>query len=141
MATPEEATTLDLAPGDTVARLHRLRTADETPMAIELSVVPSRFLPDPSIVENSLYETLRRNGYAPHRALQRITAVKLTDVQANLLRVPPGSAALYIERRTMLQDGTPLEFARSQYRGDAYDFVVELNLSGQSRSFGEYVRS
>jgi hypothetical protein len=29
----------------------------------------------------------------------------------------------------MLEDGTPLEFVRSQYRGDAYDFIVELSLA------------
>ena len=51
-------------------------------------------------------------------------------------RYPVGAAALYIERRTFLEDNTPLELVRSQYRGDAYDFVVELNLSGATRESG-----
>ena len=38
-----------------------------------------------------------------------------------------------VERRTMLEDGTPLEFVRSQYRGDAYDFIVELSLAAGGR--------
>ncbi len=56
--------------------------------------------------------------------------MRLTADQAAQLGVPEGAAALYFERRTMLEDGTPLEFVRSQYRGDAYDFIVELNLAG-----------
>lgn len=79
---------------------------------------------------------LRGGGYPPFRALQRLCAVQLTSDQAALLHVPTGAAALYIERRTFLEDNTPLELVRSQYRGDAYDFVVELNLSGATRESG-----
>jgi GntR family transcriptional regulator len=81
-------------------------------------------------VRESLYEVLRGSGYPPFRALQRLSAVQLNSDQAALLHVPTGAAALYIERRTFLEDNIPLELVRSQYRGDAYDFVVELNLSG-----------
>jgi len=34
---------------------------------------------------------------------------------------------LRIERLSFLADGTPVEFTRSAYRGDRYDFVTELN--------------
>ena len=132
-ATPEEALALGLRPGDKVSRLRRLRTTDGTPMAIELATVPCRFLADPESVTESLYEVLRGAGYPPYRALQRLCAVPLTADQANLLHVPAGAAALSVERRTFLEDDTPLELVRSQYRGDAYDFVVELNLPGATR--------
>ncbi len=128
VATPDESMALGLRPGAEVVRLHRLRSANGTPLAIELSSVPTRFLPVPSLVETSLYDTLRSLGHSPFRALQRLSAVRLAGEQANLLAVPEGAPALYIERRTFLKDGTPLEFVRSQYRGDAYDFVVELSL-------------
>jgi GntR family transcriptional regulator len=130
VATPEENLALGLSPGATVSRLQRLRTANDSPMALELAVIPTRFLPDPNEVHGSLYETLRRRGCTPYRALQRLTAIKLSAEQAEQLEVPEGAAALYIERRTLLEDGTPVEFVRSQYRGDAYDFIVELNLVG-----------
>jgi GntR family transcriptional regulator len=127
-ATPEEAMALGLRPGAEVVRLHRLRLADGTPLAIELSALPTSFLPDPDLVQGSLYETLRARGYPPFRALQRLSAIRLPTDQATLLGVPDGAPALYIERRTFLENGTPLEFVRSHYRGDAYDFVVELSL-------------
>lgn len=129
IATPAEALALGLSPGATVSRLIRLRTANGAPMALEQAAIPTRFLPD-AAVDGSVYEELRRRGFSPYRALQRLTAVRLTAEQAAQLNVPEGAAALYFERRTMLEDGTPLEFVRSQYRGDAYDFIVELNLAG-----------
>ncbi|HEY0096262.1 MAG TPA: GntR family transcriptional regulator [Archangium sp.] len=132
-ANPEEALALGLSPGATVSRMQRLRTANGNAMALETAVIPTRFLADPQEVQGSLYETLRRKGFTPHRALQRLSAIQLPAEQAEQLGVPEGSAALYIERRTLLEDGTPLEFVRSQYRGDAYDFIVELNLAAPAR--------
>jgi GntR family transcriptional regulator len=110
--------------------MQRLRTANGAPMALELAAIPAVYLPDPEAVEGSLYDALRARGYAPFRALQRLTAVRLTADQAAQLGLAEGAAALYVERRTMLEEGTPLEFVRSQYRGDAYDFIVELSLGG-----------
>src|SRR3954454_745334 len=130
VATPEEALALGLSPGATLSRMQRLRTANGAPMALELAAIPTVFLPDPEAVEGSLYDALRARGYSPFRALQRLTAVRLTTDQAAQLGLAEGAAALYVERRTMLEDGTPLEFVRSQYRGDAYDFIVELSLGG-----------
>lgn len=131
LATPEEAMALGIAPGSTVSRLYRLRLADGVPLALELTTVPTRFLPDPAQVTGSLYTVLRQNGFAPFRALQRVTAVILTVKQARLLEVPDGSPALSIERRTMLEDGTPVELVRSHYRGEVYDVLVELNIIHQ----------
>ena len=62
------------------------------------------------------------------RALQRLSAANLGREEAVLLEVPAGSAALSIERVSYLASGQPVEFTRSFYRGDIYDFVAELNL-------------
>ncbi|TIV04644.1 MAG: UTRA domain-containing protein, partial [Mesorhizobium sp.] len=55
---------------------------------------------------------------------------------ARLLEVPPGVAGLQIERISYLASGKVIEFTRSVYRGDAYDFVAELRLTGP----GEEIR-
>ena len=44
------------------------------------------------------------------------------------LAVPIGSAGLAIERVSYLASGRAVEFTRSLYRGDAYDFVAELTI-------------
>jgi GntR family transcriptional regulator len=132
-SSPKESMALGLSPGDEVSRLQRLRLAGGIPMAIEHAVVPARFLPDPGAVESSLYAVLIANGHAPRRALQRLHAVLLNAEQANLLQVPPASPALYIERRSFLEGGDPVEFTSSYYRGDAYDFVAELSIGDRER--------
>lgn len=128
LASPQEAMRLSLSPGDRVARLRRLRLANDIPMAIECATVPSRFLPDPDAVDASLYAALEARGALPVRALQRLHAANLSPDDAALLEVPPGSAVLAIDRLAYLDTGLPVEFTQSLYRGDAYDFVAELNL-------------
>jgi GntR family transcriptional regulator len=123
---PEEALALHLSPGARVVRLRRLRFAGDKPLALEDTVVPQSVLHDPNAVKLSLYTALERLGCRPTRALQRLRAVALDAAQAKLLNLPAGSPALAIERRAFLDDGRVVEFTSSLYRGDAYDFVAEL---------------
>jgi GntR family transcriptional regulator len=128
-ASPTESMALGLSPGAPVSRLQRLRLASGVPMALEHAVVPARYLPDPHAVEASLYAALRASGFPPRRALQRLHAVLLDADKARLLDVPAASPALYIERRSFLENGEAVEFTASYYRGDAYDFVAELSIA------------
>jgi GntR family transcriptional regulator len=125
--TPEEAMILGLSPSTPVYRFSRIRFADELPMALEYSTVPGFCLPSKEAVESSLYEALAASGHRPTRALQRLRAVLFTDEQAKLLGMSDGAPGLLIERRGFLRDGRAVEFTQSYYRGDAYDFVAELN--------------
>lgn len=128
--TPDEAMALNLSPGTPVVRLYRLRYGGEQALAIERSSVPQSLLPDPALVGHSLYEALERRGHRPQRALQQLRAVAFDAKQARLLKIPAGSPGLLIERRAFLADGRAVEFTRSWYRGDAYDFVAELHREG-----------
>ncbi|MET0290685.1 MAG: GntR family transcriptional regulator [Pseudoxanthomonas sp.] len=125
--TPEEAMALNLSPGSGVVRLYRLRQVDGSPIAIERTVVPQALLPDPSKIGASLYEALDIWGHRPRRALQRLRAVAVEAEPARHLGVPIGSPGLMVERRAFLSDGRVVEYTRSFYRGDAYDFVAELH--------------
>lgn len=127
-ATPQEAEALSLPPQSHVARLYRIRLAGDKPMCLELATLPQIFLPDPSVVTNSLYHYLESQDLRPVRAVQKIRAELLEIERARLLDVVTGSACLYIERQSFLPDGRAIEFVRSHYRGDAYDFVAELKL-------------
>jgi GntR family transcriptional regulator len=125
--TPEESLTLGLSPGAPVYRFHRIRYADGAPMALEYSTIPAFAMPSPDFVETSLYEALEKTGHRPARALQRLRAVLFTPDQADLLSIAPRDPGLLIERRGFLKDGRAVEVTQSYYRGDAYDFVAELN--------------
>lgn len=125
--TPEESLTLRLSPGTPVYRFHRIRMADDAPMALEHATIVAFALPSLDAVDRSLYEALERSGHRPVRALQRLRAVLLTAEQAELLRAHEGDAGLLVERVGFLQDGRAVEFSQSWYRGDTYDFVAELS--------------
>jgi GntR family transcriptional regulator len=126
---PEETVILGLSSGDLVARIGRLRLTGETPLAIERAALATDILADPDAVVGSLYAHLEKNGNRPVRAIQRIRAANLGAADARLLDVPEGSASLNIERISYLASGRVIEFTRSIYRGDTYDFVAELRLS------------
>ena len=125
---PEETMALGLAAHERVARLERVRLADDVPLAIERAALPAAILPDPRVVETSLYAVLAARGFRPVRAVQRISAANLGTRDAGLLEVPVGAAGLRIERVSYLPSGRVVEFTRSLYRGDAYDFAAELRL-------------
>lgn len=128
-AAPEEVMALGLAAGEGVARLERVRSSDGVPLAIERASLSQVTLPDPQGVTDSLYAVLQARGLRPVRAVQRISAANLTPKDADLLGVTPGVAGLRIERISYLPSGKVVEFTRSLYRGDAYDFAVELKLA------------
>ncbi|WFU07614.1 GntR family transcriptional regulator [Rhizobium sp. CB3090] len=125
---PDEMMILGLAAGTKVSRLSRLRIADDQPLAIEHASVSGEFLPDPSTVTSSLYAELEKRLVRPVRAVQRISATNMKEADAGLLGVPVGAAGLSIERISYLGSGRAVEFTRSLYRGDAYDFVAELTI-------------
>ncbi len=127
---PEEIVILGLPAGENVARISRLRSAGDTPLAIERATLAASVLPDPQAVGTSLYAHLDRSGQRPVRAIQRIRAVSISDDDAELFGITPGAPGLSIERTSYLASGRVVEFTRSIYRGDAYDFVAELRLGG-----------
>lgn len=125
--TSEEAFRLGL-PGDAqIARLKRLRLADDVVMAVEESCLPASVLAEPEAVETSLYKTLEGLGRPIMRALQHITAVNADAETAALVSVPTGEALLEVTRLGYLADGSPAELTVSYCRTHYYDFMVELH--------------
>jgi len=127
--TPEEALTLRASPGTPVYRFHRIRFADEVPMALEYATILASCLPSLEAVEHSLYAALEHAGNRPVRALQRLRAVLFSAEQAELLQTKEKDPGLLVERVGFLKDGRAAEFTQSYFRGDIYDFVAELSMS------------
>ncbi|WP_209507520.1 MULTISPECIES: GntR family transcriptional regulator [unclassified Ruegeria] len=129
LPSPEETAVLGLPADGQVARICRLREAGGRPMAVERASLPLDILPNPLAVRDSLYDLLEENGCRPVRAIQKISAVNLEAEDAALLGVAEGAAGLSIQRISHLEGGRVAEFTKSNYRGDAYDFVAELRLT------------
>jgi GntR family transcriptional regulator len=111
-----------------VYRFSRVRLADDAPMAIEYATVLASCLASLDAVDKSLYVALRDTGNQPVRALQRLSALLLSEEQAALLGATAGDAGLLVERVSFNESGTAIEFTQSYYRGDTYDFVAELSI-------------
>lgn len=125
-ASAEEARVLELDPAAQVLRLGRVRLASGEPLAIEHAIVPAEFIPDLEGLGDSLYAALEAHGLRPVSGTQKVRASLATPTEAGLLSIAEKSELLRIERVTRLADGRPVEFTRSAYRGDRYDFVSEL---------------
>ncbi|WP_242224320.1 GntR family transcriptional regulator [Shinella zoogloeoides] len=123
---PAEMMALGISGSERVVRLNRLRTADGVPIAIEMATLPARFVPEPQAIGDSLYEYLETTGALPVRALQRMQAKPGNEEERRLLAAPDDASLLIMERRCFLADGQIVEFTQTKYRGDVYDFVIEL---------------
>jgi GntR family transcriptional regulator len=125
------ARALQIAPGDPVHVIERLRTADGIPMAVERSHIPEAVAPglvDASLAGRSLYDVLAsRYGVLLDRGDQTIEAGIADPTDAALLDLPGGSAVLLLQRRSFA-GGRPVEFAVSTYRADRYQLHVALEV-------------
>jgi GntR family transcriptional regulator len=129
-STPQEAMTLALSPQERVYRLRRLRTADGEALAVEDSTLPASLtgpLCAADVTDASLYALLAARGLSPVRAVRHLRAVNADPQMAEWLNVAPGAALLATERVSWTADGRPVEHAHAHYRGDRYDFVMELH--------------
>ena len=123
---PDEVFALGLSSSQKVARLERLRFADDKPVVIEQNCLPAEFLPDPSQSGESLHEWLSANGHAPARAMRRIGAAALSAREAERLGVAEGTAVLRAEFTSFLESGRAVEFTRGLYLSDVFEFFMEL---------------
>lgn len=128
-ATVEEAEILKIHHTDKVVRLGRVRLSDGQPLAIEHAIVPASLLPDINEISESLYQALESKGHRPVKGTQKVRASLANPTEAGLLSIEENSEILRIERRSYLHDGTPVELTRSAYRGDRYEFVMNLENS------------
>ncbi len=130
-ASSEIAGKLDIAEGTELARLQRLRLADNEPMSIETSHLVHRYCPGvltrhdyaSSSLGNALEQDYRIRSAS---AKQVIRAISAPPEIAHKLSIPPRSAVLFIERVTFSQDDIPVEFLQIHYRGDRYVLYNDL---------------
>jgi len=123
-----ETDMLELSTGELVVRIHRVRFADEKPVCVELVCLPSRVLAEYDDISNSLYSMLAEQGLRPVRGVQRVRAELMDKGNAHLLGVAVGSPCLFVEQQSFLPSGQPIEYVCTHYRGDAYDFIVEMKV-------------
>lgn len=127
-ATSEVAGRLEIADGSTVIRIHRVRTADGEPLALEEAFLPAdRFagLEQADLEHGSLFTVLEEEwDVRLATGEQRVVALTFDDVQARLLGVETGAPGLLFQTTGRDRAGTPIYTAWTWYRGDRYEIQL-----------------
>jgi GntR family transcriptional regulator len=125
LATSTVAAQLELSDGAPVVRIHRVRTADAEPMAVEEAFLPAaRFagLEQAELEHDSLFALLKsRWDVETASADQRVVAVTIGALDATLLGVEAGHAGLLFQTTVRDSDDRPVFVASSLFRGDRYE--------------------
>jgi len=122
------ASKLGIQPGDLVNHIVRLRLADGLPMAVETSYSSMELFCNLTEIENlegSLY-SIFTNVYQRKivYAIRTVEAVLTKPEEQKLLGLDKRHPALKIETVALDRDKRPLEYGKSVYRADRYQFVV-----------------
>lgn len=118
---------LNLQAGHQVSRLARLRTANEQVIGYECSSLPNHFLPDPQVIEHSLYAYMAEHRLIITKAIEEIDAYSCDAEMAKQCGFKVGQALLRLTRVGYMQNGHALELTYSYFRSDYYRYVVEFN--------------
>jgi GntR family transcriptional regulator len=122
--------TLEIREGSDVVQLERLRFADNEPVVLVMTFLPSAKLPgmlERHFENESLYHIIEvEYGYTIDRAVRTLEARVAEEYEAKLLGVKKKAPIQYIETITYLRDNTPIEFSQAHYRGDRNTFSFEL---------------
>lgn len=120
--------------GEVVAKVERLRLADDVPLALQTAYLTHRLCPgilEHDLARDSITRLLAREyGVRPERAEQTVRAILAGPRERELLGLPEPSAVLGGERTTFLADGQVIEYSSGVYCGDWYTLRFGLDPAG-----------
>ncbi len=128
-ATDEVATNLQLATGDSVYKLVRLRYANGQPVVLLTSYLPTKSLTKLAMVDFtqvSLYDTLAQHHLAVDRVRRRLDVLTADETTADLLNVTQGDPLFYFHTQGFTSQDVPVEYSIAKYRGDVNYFMMDL---------------
>ena len=138
------ASILSIAPTDRIHYIKRVCSAEGEPVSLEEIFIPWVVLPRMEGIDLSvfsLYEVYGFFGIHPVEAYQTLDLVCLDARDANVLKLPAGSAVMLFESISYDQTHRPLEFARTFTRGDRCDFSVHFYGQEETPADGERART
>ena len=129
-ATTSIAGRLNLAEGDDIVVIKRLRFVNDEPLAIATTFTPYEMFPDllnTDFAKQSLYRYLQRK-YDIDISWGRRTfeAVLANEVESELLHIRTGAPLLLLESISYLDGDIPFEYYKAVHRGDRSRFELEV---------------
>jgi GntR family transcriptional regulator len=125
-ASVQVAARLEIAPGDPVVRIERVRLLNREPISVETSWLPAeagRRVLGADLVTRDIFLILENDcGVALGHADVWIDAVLADAALSNALKVETGSPVLRIERLTFTAASKPIDYETLCFRGDAFQY-------------------
>jgi GntR family transcriptional regulator len=129
-ATAGEAAQLEIEPGSPVLRVKRVRYYENTPYSYVVIYLPERIgknLAREDFAKGSLLKLLENKcRIRLGEAFQVINASLADGYVAGLLATNVGAPLLSIERTVYSKDGQPVQYVKTLYRSDMYNYTVRL---------------
>jgi GntR family transcriptional regulator len=127
-ASPAQALQLQIAPGEEIFSLRRLRLLDGVPVMIQHALLPHACCPGIlalDLARRSLYAELgERYGLALARGQSVIGARLAEPEERALLELTDPDSVLTVEQMTYARDGRPIEWLRSVHHPRRYPLSV-----------------
>lgn len=117
--------------------IRRLRSIDARPVLVEHLYANATRLPGllKHSLDVSLTEVLRREyGVTVARMQINMSPSLLSDVQAQALRVAPGTPGLYLTRRSFNAEGLVVEYNQEYWCHDVLDIHVNVTFTAEGTS-------
>ncbi len=128
-APAEVAAALEVVPGTLVQKSVRLRSVACAPFSHLTAWVPERIgrtYQAQDLATQPLLLLLERAGLRAAKAEQVMSAKLADGTVAPLLRVPPGSALLWVRRQVRDEAGQVIEALEALYRPDLYEYQIAM---------------
>src|SRR5699024_5469710 len=126
-----EKNKLQIPDDETLLSIHRIRIADNEPIAFEKTSWPrhiGEILMKHDLSVAQLYQILEENNIYLKSAKETIAATNATSYEADLLGVGTGTALLEMNRLSYRVNDKPIEFKQTKYRTDRYQYNVDLHI-------------
>lgn len=127
--TPEICKHLKTVDTSEIYAFSRLVLKDKKPWVVNYSyVVPDigKLVESLDLRSGRVLETMEKSGYNVSYAEQVISAGICTKKEAELLDYLVASPVIIIKRTTFLENGYPILYEKSIYRGDEYQYSIKL---------------
>lgn len=128
MASGQAAAQLQLAEGEPVIEIVRVRLIGGEAMSLETSHLPQRLFPTLAhidLTDRSLYRVLEEIfGITPTHALDTIELASAGELEAQELGLRPGVPVVFSTRLTYTSQDVPIVFTQTVHRGDRFRSVV-----------------
>jgi GntR family transcriptional regulator len=111
-----------------IARLERLRLADNIPMMLETRYIRTDLCPgiEKEDLSSSLWKVFEQKyGLRPIRHSQNMGIIKMSSHAAKLLALAASTHVFLIRGVTYIGDNVPIECEESLYRADKYELAFE----------------